>query len=110
MKAILFAAGIATALAAAPASAQPKGAVVAGDTIEATVKVLVVDHKNRTVVVQGPRGNTVELQVPPEAQNLDKVKQGSVFKVRYTEAMAVGISRGEPGKGDKKDMVRAQKG
>ena len=36
----------------------------------------------------------VTLNVPKEAQNLDQVKIGSTFKVRYVEAVAVAIQRG----------------
>jgi hypothetical protein len=75
------------------ALAQPKGAV---DTmqVEADVTVLKVDQKARTVTIQGPQGNQRTLQVPPEAQNLDKVKPGDRFKMVYAEALVLAISRG----------------
>jgi Cu/Ag efflux protein CusF len=101
---------LATLLAAAPAWAQPKAAAV-GQSIEALVTVVAVDKKARTVVIRGPRGNTEELAVPKEAQNFDKIKQGDVFRMRYTEAVAVAITKGgEPSKGDAKGMTLAKKG
>jgi hypothetical protein len=85
-------------------------AVVAGDTVEALVTVVGVDKNVRTVMVRGPRGNTVEVQVPPDAQNFDRIKKGDVFRIRYTEAVAVALDRGEPDKGDRKDRAMAKKG
>ena len=94
MNRILVAAASAALLAAPPAvSAQEKAAVVVGQT-EAVVKVVKIDRKARTVTFQGPRGNIETLQVPKEAQNLDQVKVGSTFKVKYVEAVAVALQKG----------------
>ena len=95
MKSSLIAAAAFATLALAPcASAQVQsGAVVAGEA-EAVVTVVSVDRKARTVVVQGPQGRKVTLNVPPEAQNLDQVKKGSRFHVRYVESVAVALSKG----------------
>ena len=110
MNTISYAIVLAAALAAAPALAQPKGAVV-GESVEALVTVVAVDKKARSVVVRGPRGNTLEIVVPKEAQNFDKIKQGDVFRMRYAEAVAVAITKGgEPAKGDAKGMKMAEKG
>ena len=102
---------LAAALAATSAWAQPQGAAV-GASIEALVTIVAVDKKQRTVVIRGPRGNTQEVAVPKEAQNFDRIKQGDVFRLRYTEAVALAIvpKGGEPSKGDGKDTVLAQKG
>jgi hypothetical protein len=94
MKAI-FVAATAIALLAVPlaAAAQEKAAVTVAQT-EAVVKVIKIDRKARTVTFQGPKGRTETLQVPKEAQNFDRVKVGSSFKVRYVEAVAVALLRG----------------
>ena len=110
MKTILLAAAAAALVGAAPARAQPNAAV-AGAEVEALVTVVSIDKQKRTVVFRGPRGNEVELQVPPEAQNLDQVKKGSVFRVKYAEAVAVAITRGgAPSKGDEQNIQMAKKG
>jgi hypothetical protein len=97
-------------MAAAPAFAQPKAAAV-GQSVEALVTVVAIDRKARTVVIRGPRGNTEELAVPKDAQNFDQIKQGDVFRLRYTEAVAVAITKGgDPSKGDAKGMKLAEKG
>ena len=75
------------------ALAQPKGAIVT-EQVEAVVTVTKVDPKARTVTFRGPKGNLATLQVPPEAQNLDRVKPGDRFKMTYAEAAVVAITRG----------------
>jgi Cu/Ag efflux protein CusF len=110
MKSAVAAFALASLFLSSPSHAQkPQGAVV-GQTVEALVTVVAVDKKARTVVVRGPHGGTEELQVPEDAKNFDRVKQGDVFRVRYTEAVAVALDKGEPDKGDKKERVLAQKG
>jgi len=75
------------------AFAQPKG-VIATEQIEAVVTVTKVDTKARTVTVRGPRGNLQTLAVPPEAQNLDRVKPGDRFKLTYAEALVIALNKG----------------
>jgi hypothetical protein len=75
------------------AFAQPRGAIVA-DQVEAVVTITKVDLNARTVTMRGPRGNLVTLAVPPESQNLDKLKPGDRFKMTYAEAVVVALTRG----------------
>ena len=97
---------------AAPAGAQQmKDGAVAADQIEAVVTVVSVDAQKRTVTIRGPKGGTATLDVPPEAQNLDKVKAGDRFRLKYIEAVAVAIGQGgEPLTDDKRDVKVAPKG
>jgi hypothetical protein len=90
--------------------AQPKGAIVT-DQVEAVVTVTKVDQKARTVVVRGPRGNLATLNVPKEAQNLDKVKPGDRFKITYAEAAIVALTKGgEPAAVVEESVQLAPKG
>src|SRR4051812_34576571 len=96
----------------APAAAQTykDGAMVA-DQIDAVVTVVSVNQEKRTVTVRGPKGNVATLNVPSEAQNLDKVKQGDRFRMKYIEAVAVGISKGgEPVANESRDVKVSPKG
>jgi len=95
MRTAFAAAAVAAALLAVPFAApgQDRAAVAVGQT-EAVVKVVKIDRKARTVTFQGPRGRQETLNVPKEAQNFDQVKVGSTFKVKYVEAVAVGLQRG----------------
>lgn len=111
MKNVLIAAAtLSVAALASTAAAQDKGAVVVGQT-EAVVTVVKLDRKARSVTFQGPRGNQVTMIVPQEAQNLDQVRVGSLFKVKYVEAVAVGLQRGgQPSVGVDQTVRLAPKG
>lgn len=69
-----------------------KPGIVAAEEIEITALVKEVNYEERTVTLQGPRGGVVTINVPDEAQNLDKVHAGSKVRVRYLESMAVKVS------------------
>jgi hypothetical protein len=95
MKRAALAAALFSLSFATPAFAQQlKDGVIEAVQIEAVITVLVVDPKARQVVVRGPRGGVATLNVPKNAQNLDQVKQGSQFKVKYVEAIALSIRKG----------------
>jgi hypothetical protein len=101
-------AGLSTLLSAPLAMG---AAAVVGAEAEAIVKVTAVDRKARTVTFRGPNGGEVLMNVPKESQNLDQVKVGSQFKVRYTEAMAIGLNKGgEASASGQGEMKLAPKG
>src|SRR5215472_11787840 len=101
---------LSVAALASTAIAQDKGAVVVSQT-EAVVTVVKLDRKARRVTFQGPRGNQVSLIVPQEAQNLDQVRVGSLFNVKYVEAVAVSLQRGgQPSVGVDQTVRLAPKG
>lgn len=102
MRRILLAAAL---LVPAAALAQPKG-VIAADKVEAVVTVTKVDQKARTVTVRGPKGNLETLAVPPEAQNLDRVKPGDRFKLTYAEAMVIALTKGGKPSASVEDVVQ----
>ena len=97
---------------AAPASAQQlKDGAMAVEQNEAVVTVMAVDVARKTVTIRGPKGNVETLDVPQESQNLDKVKPGDRFKLKYIEAVAVGISKGgAPEQSETKDVKVSPKG
>lgn len=79
----------------APAGAQQlKDGAIAVNELEAVVTVVRVDQAERMVWIRGPQGGVHKLKVPPEAQNLDKVKQGDRFRMKYVQALAIGIRQG----------------
>ena len=97
---------------AAPAGAQQlKDGAMAVEQNEAVVTVMAVDVAKKTVTIRGPKGNVETLEVPQESQNLDKVKPGDRFKLKYIEAVAVGISKGgAPEQSETKDVKVSPKG
>jgi len=76
------------------AHAQVKDSAVAVKETEAVVTVTKVDKDTRTVTFRGPRGNLGTLTVPPESQNLDQVKPGQQYLMKYVESVAVEIRKG----------------
>jgi Cu/Ag efflux protein CusF len=82
-------------LAAVPAvNAQVKDAAIAVAETEAVVTVTKVDPKARTVSFRGPKGGVATLSLPPESQNIDQVKPGQQYRMRYIESVAVEIRKG----------------
>ncbi|HYH41050.1 MAG TPA: hypothetical protein VD867_03625 [Burkholderiales bacterium] len=112
MRKTLLTAAVVSAFLVTPAAvAQVKDGVVAVAATEAVVKVISVDRKARTATVRGPNGGTVVLNVPPDAQNFDRVKPGALFKVRYLESVALVLSKGgEASAGGMRKVTLAPKG
>ena len=91
-----FAAASVFAVLAFPvnAAAPPKAAAVEVAEYETTAELVSVDRSSRVAVLRGANGATLTMTVPAEAQNLDRVKPGDRFKVRYVEAVAVALQKG----------------
>lgn len=93
------------------AHAQVKDRAVAVQETEAVVTVTKVDKATRTVTFRGPKGNVATLTVPPEAQNLDQVKPGQQYKMKYVESVAVEIRKGgAPAAASEQQVKLAPKG
>jgi hypothetical protein len=83
------------ALALSPcALAQEMSGVISTEATEAIVTVVDVDRDARTVTVRGPRGKTMTIEVPEQAQNLDQVHPGARFKMQYLNSVVLGLTRG----------------
>lgn len=97
---------------AAPALAQDKPGMVKAEVVEAVVNVSAVDRAARTVTLKGPKGNTVTLAVPDEAQNFDQIQAGDRVLVRYLEETALFVSGagGAAGAAQRDMVVLAPKG
>jgi hypothetical protein len=92
------------------ALAQPKGAIVV-DKAEGVVTVTQVDTKARTVTVRGPRGNLATIAIPPQSQNLERVKPGDRFQMVYAEAAVVALTHGgKPAAAVEEEVEVAPKG
>jgi hypothetical protein len=76
------------------ASAQVKAAAVAVEQSEGIVKVVKIDQQARTALVSTADGATFTVNVPPEAQNLDRVKTGDLFKLRYVQSVVLALNKG----------------
>jgi len=88
------------------AHAQIKDSALAVQETEAVVTVTKVDKETRTVTFRGPQGNLGTLTVPPESQNLDQVKPGQRFRMKYMESVAVEIRKGGAASASASEQVK----
>ena len=110
MRVTLTAAGLALALAlAVPARAQPSK-VMEAQPVEVVVVVTQVNRAARTVTVQGPKGNEIVVMVPPEARNLDQVREGSRFRMHLIEETIVSLNPDQAASGGASVVQIAPKG
>ena len=95
MKRTLIAAAFVSLLAPAAYGAdQPKAAAIAVAERETVVELVSLDREKRVAVMKGPGGGTLTMNVPKEAQNLDRVKPGDKFRLRYIEGLALALNKG----------------
>jgi len=92
------------------AEGKPSGVMVQATSITATVEE--IDYKTRTVVLKGPKGNLVEMQVGEAAKNFNQVKKGDKVKIDYLESVAIDVqkSKGEPLAAETTSITRAKPG
>jgi hypothetical protein len=111
-KAITLATLLSATSLSAVAADIPLSAVVEADQI--TTKVVSVDAANHQVVLEGPEGNQVHVQLTEKAKNLDSLKAGDQVDVKVTRAVAAyldtDIDKGLPGSIERTGEVRAAPG
>jgi hypothetical protein len=90
----------ALALGASVALAQPTAldAKAAGEVTTVTAKVESVDAANRVVVIKGPMGRVIPLQVGDNVKNFAQIKPGDDVVVKYAEAVSVALVKGDVGR------------
>jgi hypothetical protein len=99
MKKMIFAAAVLAAVSYAYAAksqterAPIKAAIGAGEEAHAPLEVVKVSKLTRTVTFKDELGETVKIRVPSDVINLDQIKPGTTFEVRYTKAAAVAIGK-----------------
>jgi len=72
----------------------PKGSkpgFVASQTIRITGRVQLVQPKQRSVVITGPRGKSAPFKVARDVKNLQQLKPGDLVVVNYTDTLTVGL-------------------
>lgn len=89
---LLAAALAATAFAAGSANAQRPPAPV-GVAEEAVIsgKIVEIDPESKAVLVQGPRGNVVELVAGDEARNFGQIRKGDILTVARGAALVAAL-------------------
>jgi len=66
--------------------------VMVGEKITRHGKVISIDPKTRTVVVEGELGNRVSIVAPEDAPNFDQIKVGDPVVATYFESVALAIA------------------
>ena len=95
MKKTFVAAAFASVIASSAFAADdPKAAAVAVVEQETVVELVSLDRAKRVAVMKGPNGGTMTMQIPKEAQNLDRVQPGDKFKLRYIQGLALSLNKG----------------
>jgi hypothetical protein len=87
------------------------GAIIESQTVQA--KVTAIDYKTRKVTLTGQKGNTISLDVGPEAKNFDQVKKGDDVVIETVESVALVVTpKGEmaPAAGQTSYIQTAKKG
>jgi len=66
------------------------GAIIESQTVQA--KVTAIDYKTRKVTLTGQKGNTISLDVGPEAKNFNQVKKGDDVVIETVESVALVVT------------------
>jgi hypothetical protein len=91
----LVAAAVSFALTfASIAGEPPRAAVIGAAEREGVVELVSIDRAARVAVFRGPTDVALAITLPAEAKNLDRVKPGDRFVLRYLEAVAVALHKG----------------
>ncbi len=72
----------------------PKGLEI-GNSVVITAEVVAIDKRDRTIMLLGPDGNILDLEVDESARNFNQIKVGDMLKAEYYESIAIYI--GEKG-------------
>jgi hypothetical protein len=70
---------------------RPRGVAVKTTQVTATVED--IDHAKREVKLKDAEGNTTKIKVGDRVKRLDEVKKGDQIVARYTEALAVFVTK-----------------
>lgn len=83
-----------SATAKGPSEGKPSGAVV--DTVQRRATVQEIDYASRIVTLRAPDGSLRTIRVSPRIGPLDKISKGDQIIVRYTQMVAVGVTKATP--------------
>jgi hypothetical protein len=75
-----------------PTMASAQG-VELGQGVVITAEVVGIDRVDRSVVLRGPKGNVVSIEVSHAARNFDQIKLGDQVKIEYHESVALYLGK-----------------
>jgi hypothetical protein len=97
---------------AAEMKAQDESSSIKTETTSITSTVEKIDYQTRAVLLKGPKGDLVEMQVGEEARNFDQVKKGDLVTIENSQSVALEVqkAKGEPGASETTTVTRAKPG
>ncbi len=90
---ILIILGMVVALGLGASKTISAQGVEVGSAVTTTAEVVAIDRVDRTVLLQGPRGNVLEVEVGHEARNFDQIEVGDQVNVEYFESVALYLGK-----------------
>ncbi len=87
---------VAAGVGAARAGKGQKPGAVAVETVDVVVPVRAIDRENRTVTFEGPTGILRTVGVEDGIMSYDQLKVGDTIRLRYTEAVAIWVTKEQP--------------
>jgi hypothetical protein len=87
---------VTASVGAARAEKGKKPGAVAVETVDVVVPVRAIDRENRTVTFQGPSGILRTVGVDDGIMSYDQLKVGDTIQLRYTEAVAIWVTKEQP--------------
>lgn len=84
-------ANVGASMELAPKGANPSGII--SEVVQVQARVDAIDYNERTVVLTGPEGNSINLKVDESVKRLNEVNVGDIVVVGYTEALAYEMIR-----------------
>jgi hypothetical protein len=79
------------AVALSPKGTKPAGIVT--NTIQMQANVQSINHKKRTITLEGPEGKVKTFKVGKNVKNFKEIKKGDQVVLRYTEALALAVMK-----------------
>lgn len=84
-------ADVAVIAASAPKGQKPAGEVI--EVVDVSAVIQAIDRAKRTLTLKGPQGNVIPVKVDKSVKAFDQLKVGESIHVRYTEAVAISVSK-----------------
>ena len=84
-------ADVATVTATAPKGQKPAGGRI--EVVDVSASIQASDKNTRALTLKGPLGNLTSVKIDKSVAAFDQLKVGDSIHVRYTEAVAISVSK-----------------
>jgi hypothetical protein len=63
------------------------------EVVDVSAVIQAIEPAKRTLTLKGPQGNVIPLKIDKSVKAFDQLKVGDSIHVRYTEAVAISVSK-----------------